>query len=172
MKERLRISSNKLLIPFGVSRDAYAQQKRGDDMTRTYIETANYLVKPYATDNNTAKATSDTAQLVKWGSEPAVRFGDAVRFKAARCGSAYPDERIEEMFIDGLPLTIRSGVRMFCGRELEAHLVVSVQYADDLHNQQCGHLGQFRIALRRFCEKSGRVVEGLWKLSRDQKYRL
>lgn len=150
MKEGPRASFNNLLVSIGVSRDAYARPKKGDDKIGTYVEAVNNLLKSNATNANIAKATSEIGRLSEMRNESAVQFADAVRLKAVRCGNAYPDERIKEVFTDDLPVTIRSGVCMFWGLELKAHLTELVQYADTLLDQQHGRVEETRVAPRTF----------------------
>lgn len=143
--EEPRASFNNLLVPIGVSIDAYAPPKKAVDKTGTYGHAVSHLLKSYATGASIDKATSDIGQPVSLSDDSAIQFADAVRFKAVRCCSTYPDERIKEEFINGLPLFIRSGVRMFCGRELEAHLLDPAQYANTLLDQQHGQVEKIHV---------------------------
>lgn len=59
---------------------------------------------------------------MKMHNESADQLADAVRLKVVKCGNAYPDGRIKEVLFDGLPATFRRVVRMFWGREPEAHV--------------------------------------------------
>lgn len=56
---------------------------------------------------------------------------------------------MKEVFIDGLPVTIRSGLRMFWGHELEAYLTKLTQYADKPRVQQESQLEELRVVSRR-----------------------
>lgn len=75
-------------------------------------------------------------QLVKLTNESAVHLADVARLKVARRGNAFFDERHKEVFINGLPITICSGARMFWSRKLKAHLTELSQYFDSLLDQQ------------------------------------
>lgn len=110
MEERLRASFGNKLFPISVRRDAYTCPKKGDDKIWTYVAAVSHLLKSYATNANIARATSEVGQLVKLSNVSAVQFADAGRPKAVKCGRAYLDERTKKAFIDGLPLSIHSGV--------------------------------------------------------------
>lgn len=77
-----------------------------------------------------------------------------------------------KVYTDDPPLTIRSGIRTFWGRELEAHLAELAQNRNTLRDQLSGQVEEILIAPRivRLKEvKSDSDVKQLWQLSEDQK---
>lgn len=71
-------------------------------------------------------------------SESAIQLSYTVSLIAVTCGGTYPDERIMDVIIEGLPLDDSSGVSMFRGHKFKAHLTERAQYADTLLKQQHG----------------------------------
>lgn len=69
------------------------------------------MMKSYKTNSNIAKKSSEIGQIMKLANESTVQLSGAVHLRAVRCGNAYIDERNKKVFIDGLPLTVPSGVR-------------------------------------------------------------
>lgn len=53
--------------------------------------------------------------------ESVVQFADSVYLEADRCGNAYPEKQIMEVFIDGLQAAVHSEIHMFRECELGAY---------------------------------------------------
>lgn len=88
---------------------------------------------------------------IKLANEAAVQFTNAIRLKAVRCGNDYRAENFNKVFIDGLPLTNRSIVRVAWGRDLGAHLAKLAQHSNTLPDLQHREVKEIRIEPRRLC---------------------
>lgn len=99
---------------------------------------------------------------MKLGNTSTVQFLEAARLKAVKWCTTYADGRVKEVFIDGVPLTVRGGPRLFLGRELETHLTQLAKYVGTPLKPQHGQVDESQIAPRRFWDKershSGVVV--------------
>lgn len=90
---------------------------------------------------------------MKSANECAVQLADVVRLERVKCGHTYLDERITEVSVDVLPLTIYGGVWMYWGREMDAYLTELVQYAATLLDQLHKQVERIQVAQRRLCNK-------------------
>lgn len=72
MKETLCAIFNNPPVPFGIGGDAYEWPKKEDGKIVAYVELVNHLLKSYATNISTAKATSEIGQLMKPENKSAV----------------------------------------------------------------------------------------------------
>lgn len=88
----------------------HRQSEASEEQNSTFVEAVNSLLKLYATDSNMASATLKIAVLRKTSMKTPVQLVYVLRIKVARCGNTYPEERIEKVFIDGLPANRQSGV--------------------------------------------------------------
>lgn len=86
-------------------------------------------------DSSIVKATLKIKSLRKESNGTSIQFADALRKNLVRCKNAYPEGQTKCLFIDRLPANTPSAVRMFWGREQNAHFLVIVQYADALLEQ-------------------------------------
>lgn len=92
---------------------AKRQSKAGGEQISTYVKAICFLLKSYATNSNVAKARSETAALQKTSMKTSVLFADVLRTLVARFEVAYPAKHTKELFIDGLPCSIKVAVKRF-----------------------------------------------------------
>lgn len=144
IEEHLRASSNNLIVLIGISRDVYVQAGAVHYEMSTFVEDVSYLLKWYATKAIISKPMSENRTPKEVYNELTVQFVDAVRLKFVRCGGGHPGVRIKEKLIDGLRTAICSGVRIFWGRELVAHLTELAQEAETVLDKKRGKSNEQR----------------------------
>lgn len=100
------------------------------------MASAIHLLKSYATNDNTAMATSEIGQLMRLVNESAVLILDAIHLSALRFGAPSSIECFKKALIGGLWIAIRRDGCRFLGREMKARLKMFAQNADTLQAQQ------------------------------------
>lgn len=99
------------------------QSKVGTERISLHVAAVNFLLKSYATVYSIAKATAETAYLIKNPIKTSVQFAEKLCTMAAHCGNAYLEKRTKEMFIDGLPATTQSALKSFWDYKLNTSLL-------------------------------------------------
>lgn len=75
-------------------RTIYSLVATSEKQIYTYEVAVHILLKFYATDFNTPRATLDIALMRKTSIKASVHFPNVLQLRIVRCGNAYPAERI------------------------------------------------------------------------------
>lgn len=73
------------MTPYENDRITHSLPKAGKEQISTCVETVSFLLKFYATDSDSSKATSKLSVLRKTTVVPSRQFPDVLRTKIARC---------------------------------------------------------------------------------------
>lgn len=91
------------------ARASVRQEIEEQECVHTYVEAVNYLLFSYAIDDVIANTDSKIKSFIRFSSQMAVKFAEALKDKVLRCGDAFSKQKNQEH--------IRGGTTPQCWRQ-------------------------------------------------------
>lgn len=103
----------------------YLYKRRGaveQERNYAYVDSVNYLLYFYATDDVIAKAAAEIEAFKQRSRQTTVSLAVAVKDNALKPGDAFFEQCTKSIFVERLTSQVRDSVRMFCAARLSMHL--------------------------------------------------
>lgn len=101
-------------------------------------EVVNHLLGKYAAKNVIANTVSDIYLFTHGPSMTTMVYSSAFKTKVLHCGKVFNENKLTELFIEGLWLSFLHNMQAYCGTNKKASMQTMARHADSLRRHHAG----------------------------------